>query len=339
MQKLCRLPVYLLLGLIVLLFQSTRIPESNWAVGAESPDQEALVRQLEDVSGAQLQVYKLRDDRGQGMDCLKVFQPVGTSGTYYGVYHNFQAGVLVTHLARSTDLVQWTHLTALDDHASQPAIHVCDNGGYLLAYEHDEPNSVWIRLRYYDSLDHLLTARFQRQFDIERTLAPTAEGTPSFETVEIGPEGLEQSQVKLRFHYYKGGDVDQLATGTLVNFSHWQATADDELNQTLISDGWRGNLGDRDKIEWEGQVYYLQETQQTRGDWGSWRLCLCDHRGRPLRPLAIQTAQGSTAFSNPHATWVRNAAGQRMLVVTLFLHSRGNPPAERGVLLYVIAGT
>jgi len=339
MQKLSCPPIHSFLGLAIglVLFLHASLPDA-WGAAGEH-DQEALVQRLEDVTGATVQVYKLRDDRGQGMDCLKVFQPVGTAGTYYGVYHHFQAGVLVTHLAQSIDLLQWTHLTALDDHASQPAIHVCDNGGYLLAYEHDEPNSVWIRLRYYDSLDNLLTAQFQRQFDIDRTLAPTAEGTPSFERVEIGPEGLEQSQVKLRFHYYKDGDVDQLATGTLVNFSQWQATADDELNQTLIAQGWRGNLGDRDQFTWQGQTYYLQETQQIRGEWGSWRLCLCDHRGYPLQPLAIRTPQGSTAFSNPHATWVQNAAGQRMLVVTLFLHSRGNPPAERGVLLYVIEGT
>lgn len=339
MQKLCGLPIYLLLGLSFGLWQ----PSLNCMLGVANaawfPDKDALVQQLENADRATVQVYKLRDDRGQGMDCLKVFQPATAAGTYYGVYHNFQAGVLVTHVARSTDLVQWTHLTALDEHASQPAIHGCDNGGYLLAYEHDEPNSVWIRLRYYDSLEHLLTAKFQRQFDIQRTLAPTAEGTPSFEAVEICPEGLEHSQIQLRFHYYKDGDVDQLATGTLVNFSQWQAEADDQLNRTLISEGWRGNLGDRDKFTWQEQTYYLQETQQTRGDWGSWRLCLCDHRGHPLQPLAIRTPQGSTAFSNPHATWVSNAAGQRLLVVTLFLHSRGNPPAERGVLLYVIEGT
>lgn len=336
MQMLCGLPVNWLLSLSVLLWQTLHSPESKLTTNPGSADKDGLVRQLEDVSGAKLQVYTLRDDRGQGMDCLKVFQPATAAGTYYGVYHNFQAGVLVTHVARSTDLVQWTHLTALDEHASQPAIHGCDNGGYLLAYEHDEPNSVWIRLRYYDSLEHLLAAKFQRQFDIQRTLAPTAEGTPSFESVEIGPEGLTQSQIQLRFHYYKDGDVDQLATGTLVNFSQWQAEADTELNRTLADQGWRGNLGDRDKFTWREQTYYLQETQQTRGDWGSWRLCLCDHRGHPLQPLAIRTEQGSTAFSNPHATWVRNVTDQRLLVVTLFLHSRGNPPAERGVLLYVI---
>jgi len=304
----------------------------------DANDTSVLVQHLESVPESELHVYQLKDDQGRGMDCLKVFQPAGApyAGVYYGVYHNYRQGVLVTHLARSTDFVNWTHITALDEQASQPAIHPCEDGAYLLAYEHDEPNSVWMRVRYFEDLSTLSTAKHQRQLDIPRTLAPTAEGTPSFESVELGSEGIESSQIKFRFHYYKNGDVDQLAHGTLTDFQSWKAWPADELNSELIKQGWLGNLGDRDKFLWGDKIYYLQEIQREKGDWGSWRLSLCDVSGMPLQVLSIRTDKGSTAFSNPHATWVTDAANQKKLVVTLFLHSKGNPADERGVLLYVI---
>lgn len=316
-----------------------------WSIGlfavfnfAAHDDVELLIHRLQSVSESELHVYKLKDDRGRGMDCLKVFQPAVApqAGVYYGVYHNYQQGVLVSHLARSKDLVTWTHLVELDKNASQPAIHSCDNGGFLLAYEHDEPNSVWIRIRYYEDLAALIAGQFQRQCDIPRTLAPTAEGTPSFESVRLGNAGIASSEIELRFHYYWNMDVDQLASGTLTNFESWEAEPARDLNSAMREQDWRGNLGDRDKFHWKNQTYYLQEIQRIKGDWSSWRLGLCDAQGRLLQPLKIQTHQGSTAFSNPHITWVRDSNEQAKIVVTLFLHSNGNPPEERGVLLYVI---
>ncbi|MBL8889393.1 MAG: hypothetical protein JNL67_05410 [Planctomycetaceae bacterium] len=301
-------------------------------------DTQALVRQIESVEDAELYVFKLKDNRGGGMDCLKVFQPGfdREPGVYYGVYHNFQQRILVTHLARSTDLVNWTHLVELDSRASQPTIHACDNGGYVLAYEHDEPNSVWIRLRYYASLSDLLVAKFQRQFDIPRSLAPTAEGTPSFESVQIGEAGIESSEIRVRFHYYWNGDVDQLASGTLRNFESWNAESATGLNSELRDQGWLGNLGDREKFTWGDESYYLQEVQRTKGDWGSWRIGLCDLHGRLIQVLSIRTPGGSTAFSNPHASWICDKDNQQKLVLTLFLHSKGNPREETGVLLYLL---
>jgi hypothetical protein len=316
-----------------------------WSIGlfavicfAAHDDAELLIKRLQAVTEAELHVYKLKDDRGRGMDCLKFFQPAVApeAGVYYGVYHNYQQGVLVSHLARSTDFVTWTHLVELDKNASQPAIHSCDNGGFLVVYEHDEPNSVWIRIRYYEDLTALIAGKFQRQFDTPRTLAPTAEGTPSFEVVRVGNKGIESSEIKLRFHYYWNMDVDQLASGKLTNFESWEAEPARELNSAMREQGWNGNLGDRDKFLWKDQTYYLQEIQRTKGDWSSWRLGLCDEHGRLLQPLKIQTHHGSTAISNPHITWVRDSNEQKKLVVTLFLHSNGNPPEERGVLLYVI---
>jgi hypothetical protein len=307
-------------------------------LAARAADTDRLISHLESVPSAEASVYQLKDSNGARMDCLKVFQGVGDeyAGVYYGVYHNLTNSVLVAHLARSTDLLNWTHVTALDTHASQPTIRACDGGAYVLAYEKDAPDSVWIRMRFYKNLQDLLRGQFQKQFDIPRTLAPTAEGTPSFESVQLSDNGIDTSEIQIRFHYYKNRDVDQLARGTLKDFKAWEAEPLAEINSELRNKGWLGNLGDRDRLMWQGRAYYLQEIQQARGDWSSWRLCLCDDKGMPIRTLSIRTHKGSTAFSNPSATWITDSQKQRKLVVTLFLLSEGNPSAEVGTLLYAV---
>ncbi|NNJ26076.1 hypothetical protein [Alienimonas chondri] len=298
-----------------------------------------LVRLLEDAASSETAVYRLKDDAGRKMDCLKVFQPDGDefAGIYYGVYHCRENGVFVSHLARSTDLRRWTQVVALDERASQPTVAPYDGGSWLLACEKDQPGACWIRLRYYRSLNDLLHGAYQREVDLPRTLAPTAEGTPSVESVTLGEDGLDGSEIKLRFHYYKNRDVDQLARGTLANFATWTTTPSAGLNAELRDGGWRGNLGDRDRFAWRGETYYLQEVQRKKHDWSSWRICLCDGDGMPLRTLSVRTPHQSTAFANPNATPVVDAEGRRRLVVTLFLPSEGNAPSEVGTLLYSFA--
>ena len=305
---------------------------------APTDDTDLLTRQLESVPAADLSVYGLKDSLGQRMDCLEVFQAPGAAaaGIYHGVYHTQQAGVFVTHLARSTDLRSWSHLTTLDTHASQPTVNPCTDGSFLVAYEHDEPNSVWIRLRWYRNLTDLEAGRQDRQHDILRTLAPTAEGTPSIESVTGLEHGIDSAEIRLRFHYYKDGQVDQLATGVLTDFRSWKASPADTINARLIADGWLGNLGDRTRFTWRDKTFYLQEIQRRKGDWSSWRVCLCDASGMPIRPLAIATHGRAAAFSNPSATWVLDAHLRRRLVVTCFLPTEGNPPAEAGTLLFVV---
>lgn len=303
---------------------------------AGEPD--ALLEQLESVPTAVVHAYQLRDNNGRSMDCLKVLQPRSESyNGVYGVYHSRQDGVFSIHLARSMDLLNWTHVTPLDEHASQATIWQCDSGAYFVAYEKDEPNSVWIRVRFYKDLSDLRSGTHGREFDIPRTLAPTAEGTPSFESVTLPQDNLDMSRIELRFHYFKEARVDQLAGGTLTNFKSWKAESLDDNNAELIRRGWRGNLGDRDKFTWKERSFYLQEVQRTRGDWSSWRVCLCDEEGMPIRVLSIRTHSGSAAFSNPSATWITNSKGQRVLAITLFLPSDGNDRDERGTLMYAIA--
>lgn len=299
---------------------------------------EALIRAIEDVVSAEKSVYGLRDNSGTGMDCLQVFQttPDRDAGVFYGVYHARRDKDFVVHLARSSDLTRWQHITSLDTHGSQPAIWTLGNGGYLLAYEKDAPNSCWIRLRHYKDLAQLRAGKHADEFDLTRSLAPTAEGTPSFDAVTLGARGLQTSRIDLRFHFFKNAHVDQLAQGALLNFKTWSPKPLEKANATFIRQGWRGNLGDREMLKYRGRPYYLQEIQRRRGDWASWRVCLCDENSIPLRTLSIRTHGNSTAFANPSSTWVRDSSGQQKLVVTLFLPSEGNPPDEVGTLLYVI---
>lgn len=304
---------------------------------ARAEDAASLIKHLESVQTAETYAYKLRDDQGRGMDCLKVFQHKGNApGEVMGVYHHRKGGIFSIHLARSSNLVNWTHLTALDRHASQATIWPCDNGAFLLAYEKDAPNSCWIRIRYYENQTSLISGKHVREFDIARTLAPTAEGTPSFESVTMDGNNLDASEIRLRFHYFRNVRTDQLARGTLSNFNSWDAASSDTINTELIKNGWRGNLGDRDKFIWQDKVYYLQEIQRTRNDWSSWRVCLCSKDGMPVHTLKIKTHNGSVAFANPNATWIIDSHKRQRLIVTLFLPSEGNHPSESGTLLYVV---
>ncbi|MGI9239221.1 MAG: hypothetical protein ACR2RV_00380, partial [Verrucomicrobiales bacterium] len=254
----------------------------------------------------------------------------------YGVYHSSEGGVFSVHLASSVDMIHWKHVVSLDDHASQATIVATSHGGYLLAYEKDAPNSCWIRVRYYKDLEQLREGEFSDEFDVPRSLAPTAEGTPSFESVKFDGENLGQSEIGLRFHFFEDVRVDQLARGVLTGFKEWKAAPAGDVNAELKKLGWRGNLGDRAKFSWRSEDYYLQEVQRRRGDWRSWGVYLCDRDGMPLRALRLATHDEASAFCNPNARWFVDREGRRRLAVTMFLPSEGSEPSESGQLLYII---
>lgn len=311
----------LLLGYLVLITSAI----------ATEPAWQSLVQKLENTDQSTLRSFQLRDDKNHGLDCLEVFQ-VGKSG-YHGVSHHLENGVFSIHLSQSTDLKNWVHLRELDQHASQATVHQTRDGAFLMAYEKDAPNSCWIRIRHYPDLASFTSGRHSHESDIPRTLAPTAEGTPSFEKVEIKDADPTKSQITLRFHYYKNARVDQLAHGTLTHFKEWKASPASTINQNLIQLGGHGNLGDRSKFTWKGSDYYLQEVQGTRNDWGTWGIFLCDDKGLPLKRVAPVTPGKSTAFSNPAVTTVKNAKGNNLLVFTAFLHRKGSAPNEAGQML------
>ena len=304
---------------------------------ARAEEWEELARRLEAVSGSLGHAYRLHDDGGRSMDCLEIFQ-VGADGKQgaYGLYHTQNGGVFSVHLAHSSDLMKWRHVAVLDDHASQATICATADGGYLLSYEKDAPNSCWIRIRYCKDLGQLRAGAFAREFDVPRSLAPTAEGTPSIESVKCEGGDLSRSEIALRFHYFKDVRVDQLARGVLSGFKSWKAEPDTKINRELRSRGWRGNLGDRTRFEWRSEPYYLQEVQRRRGDWKSWGVYLCDGDGMPLRALDLVTHAKAGAFCNPNARWFIDPEGSRKLAVTMFLPGEGSAPSESGQLLYII---
>ncbi|MFT6862380.1 MAG: hypothetical protein ACJAVK_000938 [Akkermansiaceae bacterium] len=295
---------------------------------------EPLALKLVDTDSAKLRIFQLRDDKGHGLDCLDVFQPAhDSSKSYYGVSHSLKKGAFSVHLSRSSDLKKWIHIRELDRHGSQATVHKTENGAFLMAYEKDAPNSCWLRLRHYPDLTALTAGKFDREFDIPRSLAPTAEGTPSFENVEMKNGDLTQSKITLRFHAYENAQVDQLAKGTLTNFKNWKASPSPKINTALKKLGGNGNLGDRSKFAWHNQTYYLQEVQGTRSDWGSWGIFLCDNDGFPLKRIAPITPGKSTAFSNPSVSALKDQKGNDLLVFTAFLHRKGSAPNEAGQML------
>ena len=299
----------------------------------EPPSWVALSNALESIDKAPLAVFGLRDDGGRSMDCLEVIQ---LNETIFGLYHARRDGVFSVHLARSEDLRTWTHVTRLDDHASQASAVALGQAGILVAYEKDAPNSCWLRLRSYPDLDAWVAGDHEKEFDVPRTLAPTAEGTPSIERVDWDSGSAIPNRIDLRFHYFRQVRVDRAAYGSLTMWKDWSSKPLSRVNGAFEDLGIRGNLGDRTRFRWGNTLYYLQEAQNFRGDWRSWGIYLCDESGIPLKRLNIRTPKGSMAFANASASWIVDSARGRRLVVTLFLPGEGAQPGESGSALYAI---
>lgn len=320
------------LGLALKLLSAGRLVAAEQASPPQSFDQLAAL--LSDVTKAAAHRYAARDDRGRTLDCLKIFE-LGP-GDYLGIYHAMEKGVFRLHAAHSTNLLDWQHRVELDAHASQGALWREKSGGFYLAYEHDVPKAVNIRLRHYANLASLWSGRFAREVDLPRTLAPTAEGTPSFDRVEEG-SSPDQARVDLRIHYYREMKVDRAARGTLTGFTNWHATVEPAVDTALEARGVRGNIGDRDHIEFQGRSWLIQEGQLVRDDWASWRIYLLDPSASLCRELPIRTHRGSTSFANPSVTRLRDPQGRRIYAVTLFLPTQGNARGEIGSLIYLVA--
>lgn len=67
---------------------------------------------------------------------------------------------------------------------------------------------------------------------------------------------MENSVVKIRYHYYSWADRQGL--GTLTNFNSWETSILDKQNfvfSELLN--FKGNLGGRTKFSYKGKPYYL----------------------------------------------------------------------------------
>jgi len=292
---------------------------------------------IEDVTRATASRYGAKDDLGTSLDTLKVI--ANPDGGYLGVYHGQKQGVFVVQLARSKDLLTWTHVADLDVHASQPTIAAIPGGGFLLADERDSgcggtgPGGNCLGFRHYASTAALLAGTADRSFQAPRSLSKCAEGTPDIRSVRMRPD-LGHSRIEIGFHYFRDCGVDRQAEGVLRDFSSWSARVDRRSNRVLESFHPGGNIGDRDRARLPGGLFSIHEVQFQRKDFGSWRVFLYDHAARKARRLRIRTRDRSTAFANPTFTVLTSPHGRPALVVTLFLPSEGAARTEGGELVY-----
>ncbi len=319
------------------LLTAGALPPSSGA-GTGSAGLARLVRPaIENVTSATAYRYLSRDDKGSTLDTLKVIPSPG--GGYLGVYHTLTAGVFVTKLAHSTNLLTWTHVVDLEPNASQPTIAPLSDGGFLVAYEKDAgctgtgPGGNCLGFRHYAGLTGLLAGTGDRSFQAPRTLSRCAEGTPNIYGADLRPD-IGNSTIDVGFHYFRNCDVDRQARGTLHNFSAWSANVEGGLNSAFEAFGPGGNIGDRDFMRLGGGAFNIHEVQFTKGDFGTWRVYLYDWLFGLATPLAIRTHRGSTAFANPTFTTLVSPAGRLAVLVTLFIPSQGAAPTEGGELIY-----
>lgn len=288
---------------------------------------------IADVVSSPIRVYAAKDDKGAGLDCLKILQ-VGPSD-YIGVYHSQRRGVYELHLARSSDLQKWKRVVTLDQHAHQGTI-AQSGKRFVVAYEKDGPKGNWIHVRAYDSLRDLLEGTNKRQKDLPRTLSRGAEGTPSIDSIR-GAEDWNSSVITMRFHYFRDLDVDRQAKGILSDFRGW-VTEPNVADNSALENVVPGNLGDRDRFTVAGIDYDLIEAQLAKGDWSSWRVLLCDRsQGAAFRVIPYTTDRVSRAFANPTATAIVLPDGKPGVVFTLFIPSQGAAKGEAGTLIYAKA--
>jgi hypothetical protein len=289
----------------------------------EDPDV-LWAQDLADLGRAESVRFQLKDERGRGLDCLKL---VPSGRAYLGLHHTLQNGAFELCLVESNDLVSFRPVATLDRHAHQGTLRACGDG-WLAAWEKDGPNGNWTRVVYYPSDAALRSGMPAKQIDLPRTLSPAAEGTPHFRSV---PRDPLTGTIEIGFHYYRNADVDRQAYGTLTAFQDWRPRIAPEVDASLES-FFGGNIGDRDEVRIEGRDFLFLETQLRKNDWTSWRVHLRVDRG-DFRAIPFRTPGWSTSFANPSATMLNLPGGRPGLALSLFLPSQGNAPREAGQML------
>jgi hypothetical protein len=302
--------------------------------GSASPGTLELLGLLVDLTGPRCR-FGVRDDRGHSMDTLKVIE--SPAGGYLGVYHCATGDGFEVHLATSADLLTWQHQVLVETTASQPTIAAVPDGGFLLAMEAGgNGRPIWLRFKHYADLARLLAGAADRVFDAPHTQVPLgrlAEGTPNIYSATFLPD-LDHSVIDVGFHYYRDGDVDRQARGTLRDFRDWTTIRVPRLDAAIEECGVSGNIGGRDFFTWRGEPYSLIEGQSRKGRWESWRVYLFDWSADAAYPVRLRTRGGSTAFGNPTLTMLRAPSGEPAVFLTAFVFTPGAAPGEAGPLLH-----
>lgn len=322
-----------------LVLTAALLPTPAQASGAPSDPTRAQLRTIvENVTQADGKRYALHDDAGHTMDTVKVIQD--DAGGYLAVSHFMSTdGHFRVNLATSSDLLTWHWVRELAGSdtgpASQPTIAQASNGGFVLAWEQENPGggNNHLAFRYFAGRADLLAGNVSRSYDAPRQLSSCAEGTPNIYSINLSPD-IDHSTIDVGGHYWWNCDRDRQQRGTLTNFGSWTTSAQPNFDNALLYWGVGGNIGDRDQAGFLGYSFGLIEGQYTKGDFGSWRVFLYDYQTGNADRTAIQTDGGSTAFANPTLTALKTPSGQRAMLVTLFVPSEGAAPGESGELLY-----
>jgi hypothetical protein len=308
------------------------------AAPPSDPARAELRAMVENVSGATGKRYAAHDDAGHTMDTVKIIQD--STGGYLAVSHNMASdGHFRVNLATSTDLLNWHWVRELAGSntgpASQPTIAEASNGGFVMAWEQEQPGggNNHLAFRYFASRADLLAGNVSRSFDASRQLSSCAEGTPNIYSVTLSPD-IDHSTIDIGGHYWWNCDRDRQQRGRLTNFNSWSASAQPNYDNALLYWGVGGNIGDRDQAVFRGYSYGLIEGQFTKGDFGSWRTFVYDYQTGNADQTTIHTDGGSTAFANPTITALRAPNGQPAILTTLFVPSEGAAPGESGELIY-----
>jgi hypothetical protein len=313
-----------LLGAAVLLAAACAPEPVATTVSIEASRTE-LLGLITDVTQATAYRYKLTDDQGRHIGPLDIMW-VPEAGRFAGVYFAWDDAdqAFHTHVATSTDLLDWTWEVELARQASMPAIASMAGGGYLVAWE-QEPDPIHMVIASFDTWDDLRSGNIARRFDVPVTMPACGEGTPSI-------DAASRERVDLSFHYHGDCERDRQASGW-TDWTAWQAVARPERDQALIDRGIDGHIGDRDTIAFRGHELMLLEGERVPGDWSSWRTFLYDDETRVADEIAFKTHAGSQAFSNPSISEVR-IDGHRAILVTLYLFTEGSRGGEDEELVF-----
>ena len=295
----------------------------SWASVA---DPRAEIKSLfADVGSATAARFGITDDRGGGMDTLKVIE-IPEASLFAAVYHTWEESdaTFRTNVASSPDLLTWTWRGELGRMASQPTIARSVDGGFVVAWE-QEPDPIHIVIESFASWPDLQAGTVEGRFDVPITMPACGEGTPALEFASA-------KRVELSFHYHADCVRDLEASGW-TDWTTWHARQERTRDAWLVELGVQGHIGDRDAISIGGHELVLLEGQRIVEDNSSWRIHLLDETAGSAEPLSIGTPAGSQAFLNPTISTVM-IGGRPALVATLFLPTEGARGGEAGPLLF-----
>jgi hypothetical protein len=303
-----------------------------------SEARQELLAQVIDIPGSDGHRYQAVDDMGHTMDAAKIIQ-INETGEFAAVYHWWDDDQqrFTPSLATSNNLLDWQWRVDLAHGASMPTIAPASDGGYVIAWEDDTGPQV--SLRYYPTWDALLTAEANKEVTADRQLSDCAEGTPNI-------YAASSREVDLGFHFNADCRTDRQARAT-TDWTTWTAETEPLLDRAALFQGYRGSIGDRDVIDYNGHRFTFLEAQFTQDDWRTFRILVydddlgaLDRAGFPAAPAEppsvhafLHTHQGSSAFTNFTITQV-TLDSRPALVMGVFIPQEGAQGDEAGQLIY-----